>query len=113
MRFLAIVPAVVALTLAQAALAASGDAPQVAPAASAPAAETPDSAKQHVDVQAAAETPEPPKLECHMESDIGSMRMHKVCTKVLTEAERTQLHNTLVNNLPNSSIAHPAAGAGH
>jgi hypothetical protein len=113
MRFFAIVPAVLVLTLAQGAFAASGDAPQVAQAASAPAAEMPDSAKQHVDVQAAAETPEPPKMECHMESDIGSMRMHKICTKVPTEAERIQLRNAFVQGLPNNSIAHPVAGGGH
>lgn len=103
MRFLAIVPAVLVLTLAQGAFAASGDAPPAAQAASAPAAETPDAATQ----------PEQVKMECHMESDIGSMRMHKICTKVLTEAERTQLHNTLVQGLPNNNITHPAPGSGH
>jgi hypothetical protein len=62
---------------------------------------------------AASVEAEAPKLECHQESDIGSMRMHKVCTKVPTDAERRALNDSLMNNLPNSSIAHQAAGAGH
>jgi hypothetical protein len=62
---------------------------------------------------AASAEPEAPKFQCHQESDIGSMRMHKVCTKVLTDAERAALKDTLMNNLPNNNITHPAAGSGH
>ena len=98
MRFL--VPASFALILgAQAALAADP-----APAAA-----------QSVSVSASAASPEAeaPKLQCHQESDIGSMRMHKVCTKVPTEAERSALQDALRNNLPNNNLTHPAAGSGH
>ena len=113
MRFQAFVPVALALAIAQAAYAA--DAPQPAPAASAAAAESLDSSKQNVVVQGAAttETPEAPKFTCHMENDIGSLRMHKVCTKVPTDAERLQLQDSLRNNLPNNNLTHPAAGSGH
>ena len=113
MRFLALVPAVLTLALAQVASAASGDASQAAQAASAPGTESSESAKQHVVVQGAPETPEAPKLECHMESDIGSMRMHKICTKVPTEAERLQMQDAIRQGLPNNNLTHPAVGSNH
>ena len=112
MRFQAFVPVALAFAIAQGASAA--DAPPPAPAASAATAESPDSSRQNVVVQGAApETPEAPKFTCHMENDIGSMRMHKVCTKVQTDAERLQLQDALRNNLPNNNLTHPAAGSGH
>ena len=113
MRFQAFVPVALAFAIVQGASAA--DASQPAPAASAAAAESSDSARQNVVVQGATatETAEAPKLTCHMENDIGSMRMHKVCTKVPTEAERLQLQDSLRNNLPNNNLTHPAAGSGH
>lgn len=111
MRFHAFVPVALAFAIAQGAYAA--DAPQ--PAASAATGDSADSSRQNVVVQGAAatETPEAPKFTCHMENDIGSMRMHKVCTKVPTEAERLQLQDSLRNNLPNNNLTHPAAGSGH
>jgi hypothetical protein len=45
--------------------------------------------------------------------DIGSMRMHMVCTRVQTDAERLQMQDAMKSSLPNSSLAHAAAGAGH
>jgi len=80
-----------------------------------PAADPASAASQSVSMSASSATPdpEPPKLVCHQESDIGSMRMHKVCTKVQTDAERLQLQDTLRNNLPNNNLTHPAAGSGH
>jgi hypothetical protein len=51
------------------------------------------------------------KTECHMESDTGSMMMHKVCTRPQTEAERNATQEAMRQNLPNNSIAHPAAGS--
>ena len=89
----------------QSALAA--DTASVTDAASAPT--------QSISASAAAPTPETeaPRLVCHQESDIGSMRMHKVCTRVQTDSERLQLQDTLKNSLPNSSLAHAAPGAGH
>jgi hypothetical protein len=113
MRFQAFVPVALALAIAQGAYAA--DAPQPAPTTSGATGESSDSSKQNVVVQGAAatETPEPPKVTCHMENDIGSMRMHKVCTKVQTDAERLQLQDSLRNNLPNNNLTHPAAGSGH
>ena len=95
MRFLLLTPLVLVLGV-QAALAADpapAAAQSVAVSASAPAADA-----------------EAPKVQCHQESDIGSMRMHKVCTKVLTDAERSALQDTIRQNLPNNSLAHPAAG---
>ncbi len=81
------------------------------------AADAASDAAQSVSVSASAATATPeaeaPRLVCHQESDIGSMRMHKVCTKVQTDSERLQLQDTLKNNLPNSSLTHAAAGAGH
>ena len=77
------------------------------------AADAPPGAAQSVSVAASAAEPEAPKVTCHQESDIGSMRMHKVCTKVPTEAERSQLQDQLRNNLPNNNLTHPAAGSGH
>ena len=113
MRFHAFVPVALAFAIAQGAYAA--DAPQPAPAASAVLGDSADSSRQNVVVQGAAatEAPEAPKFTCHMENDIGSMRMHKVCTKVPTETERLQLQDALRNNLPNNNLTHPAAGSGH
>lgn len=51
------------------------------------------------------------KTECHNENDTGSMMMHKVCTRPQTEAERNSMQESMRQNLPNNSIAHPAAGA--
>lgn len=81
----------------------------------APAAESASAVPQSASVSASGATPEaePPKLVCHQESDIGSMRMHKVCTKVQTDAERQQMQDTLRNDLPNSSLTHSAPGSGH
>ncbi len=112
MRFQAFVPIALAFAIAQGAYAA--DVPQPTPAASGPSAES-DSPKQDVVVQGAAatETPDAPKVQCHQESDIGSMRMHKVCTKVPTAAERSALQDAIRQNLPNNSLTHPAAGSGH
>jgi hypothetical protein len=112
MRFQAFVPVVLAFAIAQGAYAA--DVPQPAPAASGAAAES-GSPKQDVTMQGAAatETPEAPKVQCHQESDIGSMRMHKVCTKVPTEAERNALQDAIRQNLPNNSLTHSVAGSGH
>jgi hypothetical protein len=92
MRFL-LVPLMLVLG-AQAALAAD-PVPAVAQSASAASADS-----------------EAPKLQCRQESDIGSMRMHKVCTKVPTEAERSALQDALRQNLPNNNLTHPAAGGG-
>lgn len=113
MRFQAFVPVALALAITQGAYAA--DVPQPAPAASAATAESLDSSRQNVVVQGAgaAESPEPPKVTCHMENDIGSLRMHKVCTKVLSDAERRELQDSLRQNLPNNNLTHPAAGSGH
>jgi hypothetical protein len=97
MRFLLLAPLVLVLG-AQAALAADAvpaAAQSVAVSASAPPADG-----------------EAPKVQCHQESDIGSMRMHKVCTKVLSDAERNALQDTLRQNLPNNNLTHPAAGSG-
>jgi hypothetical protein len=66
-----------------------------------------------VAASAATAEAEAPKLVCHQESDIGSMRMHKVCTRVQTDAERLQMQDAMKSSLPNSSLAHAAAGAGH
>jgi hypothetical protein len=64
-------------------------------------------------VSISASSPEQPELvrfTCHQESDIGSMRMHKVCTKVPTEAERVQVQDAVRNGLPNNGLTHPAIG---
>lgn len=66
---------------------------------------------QSVSVSASApEQPELARFTCHQESDIGSMRMHKVCTKVPTEAERVQVQDAVRNGLPNNNLTHPAIG---
>ena len=98
MRFLLLLPFALALS-AQSTLAADPEpaaAQSVAISASSPSADA-----------------EAPKFQCHMESDIGSLRMHKVCTKVPTDAERRELQDSLRNNLPNNNLTHPAAGSGH
>ena len=100
MRFLLLAPVLLAL----------GHAAMAADAASAPTG----TAAQSVAVSAsgAVAEPEAPKFTCHQESAIGSMMMHKVCTKVPTEAERNSLQEAMRENLPNNSIAHPAAAPG-
>ena len=97
MRFLLLAPLVLVLG-AQAAFAAD------------PAPATAQSVS--VAASAAPANSEAPKFECHQESDIGSMRMHKVCTRVPTETERLQLQDALRQNLPNNNLTHPAAGSG-
>ena len=99
MRFLVLAP--VLLALGQPVLAAD-------------AASAPTGAAQSVPVSAsAAADPEQPKVVCHQEAAIGSMMMHKVCTRAQTEAERNATQEVLRNIPPNNSIAHPAAGSGH
>ena len=99
MRFLLLAP--VLLAFGQAALAAE--------AASAPTGVAAQSVA--VSASAAAAEPEAPKVTCHQEAAIGSMMMHKVCTREQTEAERNATQEAMRQNLPNNSIAHPAAGA--
>jgi hypothetical protein len=70
----------------------------------------PASPPQSVSVSASAPEPELARFTCHQESDLGSMRMHKVCTKVPTEAERVQVQDAVRNGLPNNSLTHPAVG---
>ena len=98
MRFLVLAP--VLLALGQATLAAE--------AVSAPA----DSAQSVSVAASAAAEPEAPKVTCHQEASAGSMMLHKVCTRVPTEAERNALQETLRQNLPNNSLAHRAPEPG-
>ena len=68
-------------------------------------------APEAVQVAAAAPAdPNAPRFECHQESDIGSMRMHKVCEKVQTDSERLATQQAILDRLPNASILHPAVG---
>lgn len=72
----------------------------------------PASPPQSVSVSASSPEPEPElrRFTCHQESDLGSMRMHRVCTKVPTEAERVQVQDAIRNGLPNNNLTHPAIG---
>ena len=63
-----------------------------------------------VSASAASAESEVPRFQCHQESDIGSMRMHKVCTKVLTDNERLATQKAMTDLLPNNSLTHPAIG---
>ena len=96
MRFLVLAP--VLMALGQATLAADTAAVPTGPA-------------QSVSVAASAVEPETPKVTCHQEASAGSMMLHKVCARVQTEAERNAMQESMRQNLPNNSIAHPAAGS--
>lgn len=94
--------ATLSLALGQAVLAANS--PDQSPAA-------PAAAPQAVSVAASSAETEQPKVVCHQEAAIGSMMMHKVCTRVQSESERNATQEALRNMAPNNSIAHPAAGS--
>ena len=51
------------------------------------------------------------KVVCHKVSDTGSSMIHSVCETESTDGDRNALQEQMRNNLPNNSIAHPAAGA--
>lgn len=70
----------------------------------------PASPPQSVSVSASSPEPELRRFTCHQESDLGSMRMHRVCTKVPTDAERVQVQDAIRNGLPNNNLTHPAIG---